>query len=224
MKREPDDAQRSRSRERAALEAKRDEFSQLDEIIRSLADEERVRKSLQAPARGARSAEPARDEPLSVVHITTGELPDETSLPASRVPRAPAAVVMDSTEHAAALLQLLEARGCAPYVVDDGAAAASLAPTIACVANLATPAAWRRVAAVCAVAVSLGVVKRNRLIQLFPGRGQLSKQERRTPERRVRLDEETRISHPLSKAEKLIGQLARRLELRSDQAKRKQSK
>src|SRR5262249_889218 len=59
-------------------------------------------------------------------------------------------------------------------------------------------------------AVLLRVVKRDCLAQLFPGGGQLSEEERRTPQRKVCLDEEARVSRPLRKVEKLLSRLARR--------------
>src|SRR5262245_8285162 len=53
-------------------------------------------------------------------------------------------------------------------------------------------------------AVSLGVVERDRLFQLLPGRAHFSEPQRPSPERKVRLDEETRVARLLGNAEKLL--------------------
>jgi hypothetical protein len=144
----PDDGQPLQARDRAGLEVAPDGLSRPDQTVRPLADEARVRKRRHPVSSMTRSTEPGSDEPLGVVHITRGESPHEEPFRSSQaVRRAPAVVLVDSTEHAAHLLPLLEAKGCAPYVLDDAAAAASAAPTLACTANLTTPAAWWRVAA-----------------------------------------------------------------------------
>jgi hypothetical protein len=157
-KRAHEEEQRSWSAERMALAAERDRLeakrpgvrdtadgiSRLDAIIRSLAEKERVLKSLLTPSTDSRGGGSA-DEPIGVVHITMSELPRDTTQPTARAePTRPAVVLVDSTEHGETLRKCLDGRGCVPCVIDDRTAAA--VPTIACAANLVTAAAWRRTA------------------------------------------------------------------------------
>jgi hypothetical protein len=151
-----EEERRSWSAERMELAAARDQLktvrpvvrdtsdgmSRLDALIRSLAEKERVLKSLLTPPADTLAGANA-DEPISVVHITMGEQPRETPVPraGTESPR-PAVVIVDSTEHCEPLRRRLDARF-EPCIADDRAVAA--VPTIVC-ANLVTAAAWRRAA------------------------------------------------------------------------------